>query len=233
MPQTLPLALAVAEKAMREFCNQWLSGLQPILSLETASNGQIRVLSKVVVAGDVTRQHDDDQGRCGAGKVQQHRRRSPAYRRRLLRRAAARAAADATEMDRSKAEKFVQTDADKCCQLVQSLDHLPPHPDPVIPCMHAAEAEQLPQHHPQYLPIDEVCSDQTYAESSPLPSQALPQLDGHADSHILDRSEINFGDFIDVIQNQEEERRRDSEESRREREADLKNFRKLMHKSFL
>ena len=36
MPQTIPLALAVAEKAFREFQNQWLSGLQPSLSLETA-----------------------------------------------------------------------------------------------------------------------------------------------------------------------------------------------------
>ena len=53
MPQTISLALAVAEKAFREFRNQWLSGLQPILSLETASDGQIHVIFKVV-AGDAT-----------------------------------------------------------------------------------------------------------------------------------------------------------------------------------
>ena len=59
MPQTIPLALAVAEKAFREFRNQWLCGLQPILSLETASDGQIHVLFKVVAgAGDATGQHE-------------------------------------------------------------------------------------------------------------------------------------------------------------------------------
>ena len=57
MHQTIALPLAVAEKAMREFRNQWLSGLQPVLSLETASDGQIHVLFKVV-AGDVTGQHE-------------------------------------------------------------------------------------------------------------------------------------------------------------------------------
>ena len=61
MPQTIPLALAVAEKAFREFYNQWLCGLQPILSLETASDGQIDVLFKVVAgAGDATGQHQHE-----------------------------------------------------------------------------------------------------------------------------------------------------------------------------
>ena len=103
MHQTIPLALAVAEKAFREFCNQWLSGLQPILSLETASNEQVDVLFKMVAgAGDATGQHEvtlrggvDEQKRFLAAKAsQQHRRRSPSYRRRLMKRAAARAAAD-------------------------------------------------------------------------------------------------------------------------------------------
>ena len=48
----LPLALAVAEKAIREFSNQWLAGLQPQLSLETGPDGQILVNSRVA-AGDV------------------------------------------------------------------------------------------------------------------------------------------------------------------------------------
>ena len=39
MLRLLPLALAVAEKAIREFSNQWLAGLQPQLSLETAPDG--------------------------------------------------------------------------------------------------------------------------------------------------------------------------------------------------
>ena len=96
MPQTIPLALAVAEKAFREFQNQWLSGLQPSLSLETAPDGQIHVLFKVIAgAGDATGQHEaalhrgsvDEQARCLFPQL--HRRRSPSYRRQLLRRAAA------------------------------------------------------------------------------------------------------------------------------------------------
>ena len=114
MPQTIPLALAVAEKAFREFHDQWLSGLQPILSLETASDGQIHVIFKVAAgAGDATealhRGGGDEQARCLAAKDSQLlRRRSPSYRRRLLRRAAARAAA----ADTVTAVKFVQTEAE-------------------------------------------------------------------------------------------------------------------------
>ena len=52
MLHSIPLALAVAEKAIREFSNQWLAGLQPQLSLETAPDGQIWVNSRVA-AGDV------------------------------------------------------------------------------------------------------------------------------------------------------------------------------------
>ena len=82
------------------------------------------------------------------------------YRRRLLRRAAARAAAG---------EKSVQTqtDTEKCHQPVLPLPPIssPPQPDPAPTIVLAAEAEQLPQHHPQHLPLDELCSDPTYAES--------------------------------------------------------------------
>ena len=113
MPQTIPLALAVAEKAFREFQNQWLSGLKPSLSLETASDGQICVIVKVVAGAG-------EQERCLAEKVpQHHRRRSPSYRQRLIKRAAARAAAADTVMKRATAVKFVQTEASNT-----------PHPSP-------------------------------------------------------------------------------------------------------
>ena len=236
MPQTIPLALAVAEKAFREFYNQWLCGLQPFLSLETAADGQICVLFKVV-AGDATGQQEsachrggvDEQAHCQAAKAQQyHRRRSPSYRRRLLRRAAAREAADGTVKKRTEAEMFVQTDTENLSR------NTPPHPDPVLPCMLAVEAEQQPQHDPQYLPRDEVCSDETYAESFPhLGPATLPQLDGHDDSHVLNHTEINVMNFLDIIKNQEDERRRDAENAREEREADLENFRKLINQSLL
>ena len=53
MPTYFPLAISVAEKAMREFCQQWYSGLQPCLSLETSADGEISVGSRVI-AGDVS-----------------------------------------------------------------------------------------------------------------------------------------------------------------------------------
>ena len=39
--------------------------------------------------------------------------------------------------------------------------------------------------------------------------------------------------FLDIIKNQEDERRRDAESAREEREADLENFRKLINQSLL
>ena len=98
-----------------------------------------------------------------------------------------------------------------------------------------AEQHQQPQHDPQYLPQDEVCSDETYAESLPHLSPAtLPQLYGHQDdSHVLNHSEINVMDFLNIIKNQEKEHRRDAENAREEREADLENLRKMINRSLL
>ena len=50
--QAPPPSLAVADKAIYDFSNQWLAGLRPQLSLETGPDGQIWVSSQVV-AGDV------------------------------------------------------------------------------------------------------------------------------------------------------------------------------------
>ena len=227
MPQTIPLALAVAEKAFREFYNQWLCGLQPFLSLETASDGQIDVLFKVVAgAGDATGQHEvtprggvDEQTRFLAAKAsQEHRRRSPSYRRRLLKRAAARAAADNTVKKPTTAVKFVQTEAENLSSIT------PPCPDPVLPSMLAVEALQQPQHYPQYLPHDEVCSDETYA----IMRAILPQLDGHDDRHVVNHSGINVTEIVDIVKNHENVRRRDAENARKERDEDLRNIRRML-----
>ena len=161
-----------------------------------------------------------EQARCLAAKVQeQHRRRSPSYRRRLLKRAAARAAADDTVIKSVKAVKFVQTEP----------ENTPPYPDPVLPCVLAVEAEHEPQHHLQYLPQDEVCSDETYAESLPLSCSAtLPQLDGHNDSNVLDHSEMNVTQFLEIIRSQENDRRRDAENARKDREEDMRNIKRML-----
>ena len=114
--------------------------------------------------------------------------------------------------------KFVQTEAEK-------LSSYTPYPDPVL----AVEAEQQPQNHPQYLPQDEICSDETYAESLPQLSQAtLSQLDGHNDSDVLNHSGINVTEFLDLIKGQEKDRRRDAENARHERDEDLRNLRRML-----
>ena len=169
-------------------------------------------------AGDATGQHEvalhrgsvDVQARCLF--PQHHRRRSPSYRRRLIRRAAARAAA----ADTVTAVKFVQTEAENL-----------PNSDQVLPCMLAVEAEQQPQH---YLPQDEVCSDESYAEL--CLATTLPQLDGHNDNHVLNHSKTNILEFIDIIKKQENDRRRYAANARKEREAereeDMRKFRKML-----
>ena len=104
-----------------------------------------------------------------------------------------------------------------------------PYPDPVLPCIPAVEAEQQPQHHPQYLPQDEVCSDDTYAKSLDLLCPAtLPQLDGHNDSHIVNHSEITVSEFVDIIKKQENDRRDTANAREAEREEDMRNFRKML-----
>ena len=124
----LPLALAVAEKAIREFSNQWLAGLQPQLSLETGPDGQILVNSRVA-AGDVptralvVRHHDAEAlGRRQAGEAVQRprpRRHGPSYQRRLIRRAAAREAA-------ATADEAVQTLVETVEQAGEAVQLGPP-----------------------------------------------------------------------------------------------------------
>ena len=134
----LPLGLAVADKAMFNFSNQWLAGLQPQLFLETGPDGKILVSSRVV-AGDVPthanlvlRRHAEEaeedpvhpqRQAGGAGHRHRPRRNGPCQQRRRLRREAARAAAAAVTADKAvekdeptvettdKAEKFVPVSA--------------------------------------------------------------------------------------------------------------------------
>ena len=99
----LPLALAVVDKAIFDFSNQWLAGLQPQLMLETDRDGQIWVSSRVV-AGDtpthsklVLRRHAEEAEagarQAGDAGLRRPHRHGPPRHRRCLRREAARAAA--------------------------------------------------------------------------------------------------------------------------------------------
>jgi hypothetical protein len=204
----LPLALAVAEKAIREFSNQWLAGLQPQLSLETGPDGQIWVHTRVA-AGDVptraliVRPHDaaaEAQGRCQAGEAPQHhrpRRKGPSYQKRLLRRAAARAAA-------ATADQAVQTAVETAKPADEAVQ--PVHPPPQVA---AAEAPPPPaQPHQQNLWSvlrDELCPDTDYSTAvqavlprpqpyvPPHMSRAsihhIPQLDGGSTLNYQDQDE--------------------------------------------
>ena len=135
MPTCLPLAICVAEKAMQEFCKQWLSGLQPCLSLDTAPNGEISVCSKVT-AGDVVPPDHREAHQRVAGQAQKQQR-GPSYNRRLQRRAAARKVAAA-----------LQT-ADKAVTVEVAVDV------PDMPLVEAAHAEPSPIQ-------DELCPDKDY-----------------------------------------------------------------------
>ena len=159
-----PLAIIVAEKAMHEFCQQWLSGLQPSLSLETAPDGEIRVCCKVI-AGDASHSAHHSAQHPDAEKARKRHHRGPSYRRRLARRAAARKAA-----------------VDKAVQVSPALpDQLPNVP---------LDAVHAPDHH--VLLRDELCPDKDYVlPCAAVPSDQhrdhvaldqVPQVDGHADA---------------------------------------------------
>ena len=58
--------------------------------------------------------------------------------------------------------------------------------------------------------------------------ETLPQLDGHNESHVLEHSEINVTEFLNIIKNQENERRRYAENVRKERDDDMRSFRRML-----
>jgi hypothetical protein len=136
----LPLALAVAEKAMFDFSNQWLAGLRPQLLLETGQDGQIFMSSRVA-AGDVPtranivlRRPAAQVGRHQAEQVgqQPHRRRNgPSQQRRRLRRGSARAAAEKAVHDaesNSEAEAIVSSAAEAAAPATQVAAEANPPP---------------------------------------------------------------------------------------------------------
>ena len=46
-----PLQVQIAARAVEEFCQRWLAGLNPSLSLETAPDGEVRVSCQVHAGG--------------------------------------------------------------------------------------------------------------------------------------------------------------------------------------
>ena len=241
MLRPLPLALAVAEKAFREFSNQWLAGLQPQLSLETSKDGQIWFNSRVA-AGDVPtravvdRHHaaDEASGRCQAGQAVQHprpRRRGPSYQRRLLRRASARAAAETADEAVQTAVETVEQPAGEAVQA-----------DP--PSQVAAEVLPAPAqpHQENFWSLlrDELCPDMDFDAAvqgvlpcHPPPHQScgssphIPQVDGNTTLQDQDQERnicggINMKVFHDIEAAREKRFR--------EMEAETEKLMKMMQK---
>ena len=161
MPTYPPLPIRIAEKVMYEFCQQWYSGLQPYLSLQTSPNGEILVCSRVIAEDVATFQPHDVNDAAKAVK----RRRGPSYHRRLQRRAAARKAAAACDV------------ADKATQVIVSSDV------PTLPLIKDSPPLPFPTLR------DELCPDKDYVpptDDQDLHPQQLvdtiPQLDGHGEA---------------------------------------------------
>ena len=171
MPTFYPLAICVAEKAMHEFCQQWFSGLQPCLSLETAPNGEIRVCS-TVTAGDVATPDPRDVHQDVAGKAQ--KRRGPSYHRRLQRRAAARKVAAARQVA-EKANPAPDVPALPLVEPVPIPDELCPDADYALPIQDLQHHQLDPQHH-----LDD----------------NIPQLDGHGSDAVEQHQNEDLGDWI-------------------------------------
>ena len=199
----LPLALAVVDKAIFNFSNQWLAGLQPQLMLETDRDGQIWVSSRVV-AGDtpthsklVLRRHAEEAeaGARQAGDAglrpplhRRPRRHGPARHRRRLRREAARAAAAAA----STADKAEEKTADKEENVPSAARaaHSPTHltQGQVVAAEALSPVLQPPNHHDQKCQNfrsvrDEVCPDGVYDAAEQAghhrpQSPNIPQVDG-------------------------------------------------------
>ena len=202
----LPLALAVVDKAIFNFSNQWLAGLQPQLMLETGPDGQIRISSSVV-AGDtpthsklVLRRHAEEaeagvnphyQAGDAGLRPRRPRHHGPARHRRRLRREAARAAAAARTAEAvEKAEQAVKTANTEesvvlpsAAKAAHSLTH--PNQGQVVAAEAISPVLQPKNHHDQnfWSVRDELCPDGVYdaadqAGHHPPQSQNIPQVDG-------------------------------------------------------
>ena len=107
-----PFALVLAKQAVREFFKRWCAGLQPCLLLETNSNGEIFVSSRVTCG--VTSPQQSKQADWPHSNEQPHprHRQGPARLRRRARRAQARATAEAAAQAAVTAPKTPDIAAD-------------------------------------------------------------------------------------------------------------------------
>ena len=143
LPGPLPLAIQVAEKAMQEFINRWLAGLQSHLFLETNHDGQISVASKVSPAANARSlpyHAHVPHPRSHMPRPQPHRD-TPARRRRREKRAKAREeqAAAAAQVEPAVPEPLPTTTAENVAVIV---DNPPNETIPPEPVRHPAPQSQ-------------------------------------------------------------------------------------------
>ena len=188
-----PFAFVMAEQAVREFFARWCAGLQPCLLLETQTNGDIFVSSRVILplqSEKVDLPHPHRQP--------QPRHQSPARLRRRARRAQARATAEdaANTAVPKKLEAAVQADktvytTDAAIQAVVQASNVAVQADASPPQPSDAPAEQEGRHHS---PLDHaVQHHQVY----PPP---VAQAD-HARPHQV-RDEFCLDDYYKLLQEQ-------------------------------
>ena len=168
-PQSLPLAIQVAENAMQEFIKRWLSGLQPCLLLETNHEGQIFVTSKVPAAAKAwINQANLQQIRPlfpHAQVLHRHlprtHRDSPSRRRRRERRAKAR---------QDQAADQTAPQDDQAAVIVAAPQFLPPPAAAETAAKNAhendAEIDDSVSHHKPVRPVEQ--SQPTAAQVAPL-----------------------------------------------------------------
>ena len=207
-----PFALVMAEQAVREFFARWCAGLQPCLLLETQTNGDIFVSSRVILplqSEKVDLPHPHQQP--------QPRHQGPARLRRRARRAQARATAEAAANAAvpKKLEAAVEADktvytTDAAIQAVVQASNVAVQADASPPQPSDAPAEQEGrQPSPTGQPLEHAVQHQV----SPPPPAAQA---AHARHHQV-RDEFCLDDYYKLLQEQsksKEKEMRDLSEKR-------------------
>ena len=207
-----PFALAMDEQAVQEFFIRWCAGLQPSLLLETQSNGDISMSSRVTCGVTLPQQSEQADWPHSHGHPYPPCRQGPSRLRRRARRAHARATAEAAANAASpktpdtavEAVKPFETE-DAAVQAVGETSTVAVQADVITPQpKHAEQAGRPLEHaaqaagHPQ--------------QASPPAAQAVPALSGHRV-----RDEFCLFDFYKLLQEQsktKENQMRDLSEKR-------------------
>ena len=212
-----PFAILLAEQAVREFVKQWNAGLQPCLLLETHASGAIFVSSKVTAGVTLPGQTENVFPHPPHAPCHHRRPPGPSRLRRRERRAQARelAPAQAVPKTPNKAEAAVQAVASppaRCDAAVQAVAS-----SPARAVASAVPAVMLnPRDEPAVPAVQ--ASPPHGGPDGPL-QVLLRQIQGEQyvrDTFCSDR------DYF-------EKQRRDDEERKKQREADLENIRRMIN----